>query len=257
MLTKNYVLLLLVVRAVYGDHQIVQINGKDKVIFSADVIPGNEIPYYAAIDQLAANDIDVIYPDICPGIHQSGHAGRVEQELMLQSLKPKYVMPIGGADRHRALFKKTVARPLHYADWQILLPTSGQVLSIDQEKIKVIDEVVLKAKTIDGLGIGDVGPVVLSDRLNMSKAGIIVLLLTRKGKSFDFEQTQVISRGFVFMKEAEEVVDYIKQQTKLIIKDLGIKVKDEELKRSLEKRLARRLFKVIRREPMIVPVILD
>ena len=245
------------VRAVYGDHQIVQINSKDKVIFSADVIPGNEIPYYAAIDQLAANDIDVIYPDICPGIHQSGHAGRVEQELMLQLLKPKYVMPIGGADRHRALFKKTVARPLHYADWQILLPTSGQVLAIDQEKIKVIDEVVLKARTIDGLGIGDVGPVVLSDRLNMSKAGIIVLLLPRKGKRFDFEQLQVISRGFVFMKEAEEVVDYIKQQTKSIIKDLGAKVKDEELKRSLEKRLARRLFKIIRREPMIVPVILD
>ena len=138
-----------------------------------------------------------------------------------------------------------------------MLPTSGQVLAIDQEKIKVIDEVVLKARTIDGLGIGDVGPVVLSDRLNMSKAGIIVLLLPRQGKGFDLEQIQVISRGFVFMKEAEEVVDYIKQQTKLIIKDLGPKVKDEELKRRLEKRLARRLFKIIRREPMIVPVILD
>ena len=245
------------VRAVYGEHQIVQISERDKVIFSADAIPGNELPYYAAIDELAANDIDVVYPAIRKGIHQSGHAGRVEQELMIELLKAKYVMPIGGADRHRSLFKKTVAKPLGYQSWQILLPKSGEVLAIDHEKIQVIDEVVLNSRTIDGLGIGDVGPIVLSDRLNMSKAGIIVLLLSRTKKGFDLNNIQVISRGFVFMKEADEVINYIKEQTAVIIKDLGRKTKDEELKRRLEKRLARRLFKIIRREPMILPVILD
>jgi len=244
------------VRAVYGDHQIIQISDRDKVVFSADVIPGNEIPYYAAIDELAGNGIEVVYPDIRPDIHHSGHASRPEQELMVESLKAKYIMPMGGADRHRALFKKTVALPLGYEDWQVLMPKSGQVLGIDQESIKVIDEVVLTKRTIDGLGIGDVGPIVLSDRLNLSKAGIIVLLLTRTKKGIDLNNIRVVSRGFVFMKEADEVIKFIKEHSASIIRDLGPKAKDEELKRRLEKRLARRLFKVIRREPLIVPVIL-
>jgi ribonuclease J len=245
------------VRAVYGDHQIVQINNQDKVIFSADVIPGNEIPYYSAIDQLAADDVEVVYPDIRPDIHSSGHASRPEQELMLKLLKPKFVMPIGGADRHRTLFKKTIAKPLDYKDWQILIPKSGEILQIDQQAVSVAKEISLSAKAIDGLGIGDVGPVVLSDRLNLSKAGIIVLLLPRFKKQFDFNKMQVISRGFVFMKEADEVVKYIEKETVTIINDLGRNVKDEELKRRLEKRLARRLFKIIRREPIILPVIWD
>jgi ribonuclease J len=245
------------VRAVYGDHQIVQISNRDKVIFSADVIPGNEIPYYSAIDQLAADEVDVVYPDIRPDIHSSGHASRVEQELMLKLLKPKFVMPIGGADRHRSLFKKTVAKPLAFQDWQILLPKSGEVLAIDQQRVSVTQQVSLSAKTVDGLGIGDVGPIVLSDRLNLSKAGIIVLLLPRFNKKLDLNKMQVISRGFVFMKEADEVVEYIKKETAKIIKGLGKNVKDEELKRRLEKRLSRRLFKIIRREPMILPVIWD
>jgi ribonuclease J len=166
-------------------------------------------------------------------------------------------MPIGGADRHRTLFKKTVAKPLDYKDWQILIPKSGELLQIDQQGVSVAKEIPLSAKTIDGLGIGDVGPVVLSDRLNLSKAGIIVLLLPRFKNQFDFNKMQVISRGFVFMKEADEVVKYIEKETVAIIQDLGRKVKDEELKRRLEKRLARRLFKIIRREPMILPVIWD
>lgn len=245
------------VRAVYGDHQIVQINDRDKVIFSADVIPGNEIPYYSAIDQLATDEIDMVYPDICPDIHRSGHASRVEQELMLKLLKPKYVMPIGGADRHRTLFKKKVAKPLAYQDWQILLPKSGEILDIDQQRVSVVQQISLSATTVDGLGIGDVGPIVLSDRLNLSKAGIIVLLMPRFKHKFDFNKMQVVSRGFVFMKEADEVVKYIKKETVAIIQDLGKNVKDEELKRRLEKRLARRLFKIIRREPIILPVIWD
>ncbi|MFA6814145.1 MAG: ribonuclease J [Candidatus Pacebacteria bacterium] len=245
------------VRAVYGDHQIVQISNHDKVIFSADVIPGNEIPYYSAIDQLAADEVDVVYPDIRPDIHRSGHASRVEQELILKLLKPKFVMPIGGADRHRSLFKKIVAKPLSYQDWQILLPKTGEILEIDQQRVSVAQRISLSAKIIDGLGIGDVGPIVLSDRLNLSKAGIIVLILPRFKKKFDFNKMQVISRGFVFMKEADEVIKYIKKETISIIQGLGKNVKDEELKHRLEKRLARRLFKIIRREPMILSVIWD
>lgn len=245
------------VRAVYGEHQIIQITTKDKVVFSADVIPGNEVNYFAAIDELAANGIDVVYPDICPGIHQSGHAAAPEQKLMVETLQPRFVMPIGGADRHRALFLKNVALPAGMQKDQVLLPTIGQVLGIDGTSVSVIDEVSLMPRTVDGLGIGDVGPIVLSDRLSLSKAGIIVLVLPRTAGSFDFKDIKVISRGFVFMKEADEVIRFVKEQAMEVIQANAGQLKDEELKKKIEKRLSKKLYRVIQREPLIVPVIID
>lgn len=245
------------VRAVYGEHQVVQITAEDKVIFSADVIPGNEINYFAAIDELAANNVEVVYPDINPAIHWSGHASKVEQEVMVELLKSKYLMPIGGADRHRALFKKWVAKPLGYQESQVLLPSQGQVLGIDESGVKVVDEVYLNSRTVDGLGIGDVGPVVLSDRLSLSKAGMIVLVMPRRQGQFDLQSMRVVSRGFVFMKEADEVIKFIKEQVIEVLNEFAGDSKDDELKKKIERRLAKKLYRVIKREPMIVPVIVD
>lgn len=245
------------VRAVYGEHRIIQIRPEDKVIFSANVIPGNEINFYAAIDELSANGIEVVYPDINNGIHASGHASSVEQRELVKIIQAKYVMPIGGADRHRALFKKVVAKTVGYDDRHILLPRSGEVLGIDQNEIKVVDEVLLNAKAVDGLGIGDVGPVVLSDRLSLSKAGIIVLVIPKIAGSFDLAEMKVVSRGFVFMKEADEVIAFIKEKTAEVIDSEPVNIKDDELKKRIERRLARKLYKVIQREPMIVPVIVE
>lgn len=245
------------VRAVYGEHRIIQITPEDRVIFSANVIPGNEINYYAAIDELSANNVEVVYPAINHLIHSSGHASCPEQQELAGMLRAKYLMPIGGADRHRALFKKEVAGHLNYPAERVLLPKSGEVLAIDQSSVKVIDEVFLNAKAVDGLGIGDVGPVVLSDRLSLSKAGIIVLVIPRIAGEFDCMAMQVVSRGFVFMKEAEEVIQFIKQKTAEIISEEQSKLKDDELKKKIERRLAKKLYKVIRREPIIVPVFIE
>lgn len=245
------------VRAVYGEHRIIQITPEDKVIFSANVIPGNEINYYAAIDELSANKVDVVYPEINSGVHSSGHAGCEEQREMVEALGAKYLMPIGGADRHRALFRKLVAKASGYDDNHILLPKSGEVLGIDENGVKIVDEVFLNAKAVDGLGIGDVGPVVLSDRLSLSKAGIIVLVLPRIAGRFELADMKVVSRGFVFMKEADEVVAFIKEKTAEIIGEEKSNIKEDELKKKIERRLAKRLYKVIQREPMIVPVIME
>jgi ribonuclease J len=245
------------VRAVYGEHRIIQITPEDKVIFSANVIPGNEINYYAAIDELSANGVEVVYPDINRNIHSSGHASSVEQREMVDSLSAKYLMPIGGADRHRALFRKLVANAAGYDNRHILLPKSGEVIGIDETGVKVVDEVLLNAKAVDGLGIGDVGPVVLSDRLSLSKAGIIVLVIPKINGNFDLAEMKVVSRGFVFMKEADEVIQFIKEKTAEVIGDEGKNMKDDELKKRIERRLAKKLYKVIQREPMIVPVIVE
>jgi ribonuclease J len=112
-------------------------------------------------------------------------------------------------------------------------------------------------RTVDGLGIGDVGPIVLSDRLSLSKAGIIVLVLPRTAGSFDFKDIKVISRGFVFMKEADEVIRFVKEQAMEVIQANAGQLKDEELKKKIEKRLSKKLYRVIQREPLIVPVIID
>jgi ribonuclease J len=244
-------------RAVSGEHPIVMIHQEDKVVFSADVIPGNEIPYFSAIDELSRNGVQVIYPSIEPGVHHSGHAGAAEQKELLGLVKPKLVMPIGGADRHRALFVDRVAEPLGYTRGQVLIPLTGEVLTFSQDSVRVSDKISITPRTVDGLGIGDVGPVVLSDRRALSEAGIIVLVIPRRNGQLDIKRMEVVSRGFVFMKEADEVIQFIKQTVGQIVHESQDRIKDEELRRQIDKRLGRKLYKTIKREPMIVPVILD
>jgi ribonuclease J len=246
------------VRAISGDHPVLQIKERDKVIFSADAIPGNEIPYYQAIDVLSRNRVDVIYPDVEPEIHQSGHASAPEQQELLSLVKPKYVMPIGGADRHRFRFVHAVAEIQGYDRQHVLVPEHGQVIEfIDNSAARLAERIQLQALTVDGLGIGDVGPIVLSDRLALAQAGMVVLVIPKVAGKFELSQLQVVSRGFVFMKEAEDVVEFIKRSTAEILDELGPKAKDDEVRRAIEKRLARKLHKVIAREPMILPVIVN
>lgn len=243
------------VRAVYGEHREIQLTNQDTVVFSADVIPGNEVPYYRAIDELSRNGIKVIYPDINPEVHHSGHASAPEQQKLLDLLRPKYVMPIGGADRHRARFAQVVAAPLGYQEQAILIPKHGEVMSFADGLAHTAETLVLNPSVVDGLGIGDVGPVVLSDRLSLSQAGMVVIVIPKTSAGLDLRHIEVISRGFVFMKQADEVVKYIKDQVIAIIdKEAG--QKEEDLKRVIERRLARKLYKIIKREPLIMVSIL-
>ncbi len=246
------------VRAIYGDHPMIVIKQSDKVVFSASAIPGNEVPYYSSIDELFRNGVNVVYPTILHDLHQSGHGSMPEQQELLSLVKPKYVMPIGGSDRHRVLFSKNVASSQGYKENQVLIPSSGEVIGISENTApKVVDKISIQALNVDGLGIGDVGPVVLSDRKSMSEAGIIVLVIPKRKGQLDLKNISIISRGFVFMKEADEVIKFIKDQTVGIINDVGFDAKESEIKRAIEKRLARRIIKVIKREPIILPVILN
>ncbi|PIY80750.1 MAG: hypothetical protein COY80_01435 [Candidatus Pacebacteria bacterium CG_4_10_14_0_8_um_filter_42_14] len=244
-------------RAIYGEHRMLQITGQDTVVFSADAIPGNELNYFGAIDELSRHQVHVLYPDILPGLHKSGHASMPEQQELVEAVRPKYLMPIGGADRHRFLFKTRVAEPLHYKKDQVLLPETGEVIQISEHGIRTVERVTLRPPVIDGLGVGDVGPVVLSDRLALGEAGIVVITLVRDRKNgFDLRKTSVVSKGFIFMKDAQEVVEFIKQSVGEIVTKEG-KKKDDDLKRMIERRLSRKLYKIIKREPLIVSVILD
>jgi len=245
------------VRAVFGEHRDLQLATRDMVVFSADVIPGNEIPYFRAVDELARTGIEVIYPDISPGVHQSGHASAVEQMRLVKLAQPKYVMPIGGADRHRALFRQKVQTDLGFPTDKVLTPAKGEVLSFSHQTASIAETIAINARAVDGLGVGDVGPIVLADRLSLAQAGMVVVVIPRHSGELDLRNLQVVSRGFVFMKQADEVINFVKDKTIEIINQLEPGVKDEDFKKTIERRLARRLYKIIQREPVIVATILD
>lgn len=244
-------------RAVYGEHRAIRINPQDRVVFSANAIPGNQLNYYGAIDELAKNQVEVIYPDIMPNLHQSGHAGAAEQTELVSIIKPKYVFPIGGQDRHRVLFKKRVALPLKIKDKEILLPNDGEVVSFSKGNFSINRKFHIKPKMVDGKGIGDVGPVVLADRLALSEAGIIVVVIPRIKGQLDLKKMLVVSRGFVFMKEADEVIGFIKEETAKVVSKSKGQQSDSKLKQAIERKLSQKLYKIIKREPLIVPVIYE
>lgn len=244
------------VRAVFGEHRSVSINSQDLVVFSADAIPGNEIPYYRAIDELSKNGVRVLYPAVKPNLHQSGHASASEQRKLLELIHPQFVMPIGGADRHRVKFKEFVSHPTGYQDKQVILPQDGETVSLSQGKYDVKSEFEIRPQMVDGKGIGDVGPVVLSDRRTLGDAGIIVLVIPEVKGQLDLKSMLIVSRGFVFMKEADEVVGFIKEETAKIVSRMK-KASTHKIRQAIEKRLSRKLYKIIQREPMIVPVIYE
>lgn len=246
------------VRAVFGEHRILRINQRDTVIFSADAIPGNEHGYFGAIDELCRNKIHVLYPDVMPNLHKSGHASAPEQQEILGLVKPKYVMPVGGEDRHRYKFYELVASKLGYDQSHVLIPESGEIVGFENREVSSEGALNLRPQVVDGLGVGDVGPIVLSDRRVLGQAGIVMILLPKDASGFDLKNMKIVSRGFVFMKEADEVVKFIKDEVaKLVTEELRKKTSDSEIKNMIEKRISRRLYKIIRREPMIVAEVLE
>jgi len=245
-------------RAVYGEHRILRIKKTDTVIFSANAIPGNELSYYGAIDELCRNKIHVVYPDVMPNLHKSGHASAPEQQELLGLVKPKYVMPIGGDDRHRFKFFELVASKLGFDEKHVLIPDSGEIIGFENREYLVLDQINLKAQIIDGLGIGDVGPKVLKDRRSLGQAGIVAVIIPRIKGKLDLGKIEVVSRGFVFMREAKDVIQFIKTETaKLVTDELRKNTNLQIIQSLIEKRISRRLYKIIRREPMIVSVFMD
>lgn len=245
-------------RAVYGEHRILRINPRDTVIFSADAIPGNEQAYFGAIDELCRNKVHVLYPDVMPNLHKSGHASAPEQQELLGMVKPKYVMPVGGQDRHRYKFFELVASKLGYDEKHVLIPENGEIIGFENHEVSNQGVLNLRPQIVDGLGVGDVGPMVLSDRRTLGQAGIVMVLLPKSRGEYDLQNVKIVSRGFVFMKEADEVVQFIKSEVAaLVTEELRKKTQDSQMKNMIERRLSRKLYKIIRREPMIVAEIFE
>ena len=245
-------------RMASGEHKKVQITPNDFIIISANPIPGNEKYISKVIDDLMAIGAEVIY-NALQEIHVSGHACQEEQKLMLTLVKPKYFIPVHGEYRQLIAHSET-AKKVGIPHENIFITENGKVLELNEDEAKFTGHVQSGKVLVDGLGIGDVGNIVLKDRQKLSQDGLIVIVLTldpRSGKIV--AGPDVISRGFVYVRESENLMEEIK---KLLREELW---KCEEkhitdwatLKLVIREQLGDYIYKKTKRQPMLIPIIME
>lgn len=244
-------------RMANGDHKI-QIKDGDFVVFSQDPIPGSEGAVDALINTLIKAGADVYYSAILDDLHVSGHEAGDGLKLMLNLIKPKFVWPIGGTLRQIKLYAK-MAKSMGYTDDQIVIPQEGQVFEFESNTKRVAGKVEVKNILIDGLGVGDVGNVVLRDRLTMSADGFLIITIpVEKATGEIVGDIDVVSRGFVYMKESDELIGEAKEVVRTALQDHPGAVSDFRfLRRQVSDRLEEFLFKATHRRPLILPVIVE
>ena len=245
-------------RMASGEHKKVQITPNDFIIISANPIPGNEKYISKVIDDLMAIGAEVIY-NALQEIHVSGHACQEEQKLMLTLVKPKYFIPVHGEYRQLIAHSET-AKKVGIPHENIFITENGKVLELNEDEAKFTGHVQSGKVLVDGLGIGDVGNIVLKDRQKLSQDGLIVIVITldpRSGKIV--AGPDVISRGFVYVRESENLMEEIK---KLLREELW---KCEEkhitdwatLKLVIREQLGDYIYKKTKRQPMLIPIIME
>jgi len=245
-------------RITNGDHPSIKINKGDVVVFSSDPIPGNENNVYTLIDTLCRLGARVSYSDVRDELHVSGHGSQNDLLLLLSLTRPKYVFPIGGTFRHMQQYS-LLAQSLGYSDKQIILGENGRILELSESDAKLNNQVDLENVMIDGLGVGDVGDIVLRDRRQMSKDGIVVVIVhLSEGSSKEVGEPDIISRGFVYMKESEDLISEAKKVINLSLINNDKNIKEWQfIKKKIEEDLKKFFFKKTKRRPMIVPVIIE
>ncbi|MDP3758742.1 MAG: ribonuclease J, partial [Candidatus Daviesbacteria bacterium] len=194
------------VRAANEEHKQVILKEGDSVVFSADPIPSTESAQSALIDSLSRLGLNVYYSAVTSDLHVSGHAALEELRLMINLIKPKSLFPIGGTFRHMESFSK-MAQEMGYDKREVLNIEDGDILEIKEESIKLVGKVDVQNVYVDGLGIGDIGHVVLRDRQKMSEEGVVVVVASvdqHTGKLVS--DVDIISRGFVFEEIAKELL---------------------------------------------------
>ena len=243
-------------RMASGTHRKVVITRDDLVIISATPIPGNEKLVSNVIDDLFKIGADVIYHSLAD-VHVSGHACQEEQKLMLSLVKPKYFIPVHGEYRHLKAHAET-AMKIGIPEENIMMLTNGRVLELDKNMCKLGSTVPAGQLLVDGLGVGDVGNIVLKDRQHLSQDGLIIVVIAMDGKTGQIlAGPDIISRGFVYVRESEDLMDSIKRQ---IFKDISNMesegIKDwTTIKTRVKDTLHDFVYSKTKRNPMIIPII--
>ena len=242
-------------RMASGIHRKVTIQPTDVVILSSTPIPGNEKAVSKVVNELSAKGAKVI----CQDTHVSGHACQEEIKLMYSLVRPQYSIPVHGEYRHR-MAQAEIAESLGVQRDNIFMINAGDVLELDAESACVTGQVTHGAILVDGLGVGDVGNIVLRDRQNLSQDGIIIVVLTLNRRNNELlAGPDIVSRGFVYIREAENLMEEAHQVVEEAVEScLNRRISDwGKIKNVIRDSLGDYLWKKMRRNPMILPIIME
>ncbi len=245
-------------RMAAGDHRKIKITPNDLVIISATPIPGNEKFVSKVIDDLMQIGAEVVYSSL-ENIHVSGHACQEEQKLILALTKPKYFIPVHGEYRQLIAHSET-AQSMGIDKDNIIMLSNGRVLEIDENGAEFTTTVPSGRILVDGLGVGDVGNIVLRDRQHLSQDGLIVIVLTMDSQTGEVVAgPDVISRGFVYVRESENLMDDVKSVVRNEIRKCEERgVRDwATIKSTTRETLRDYIFMKTKRNPMIIPIIME
>lgn len=236
-------------------HKKISIKPSDVVILSSNPIPGNEKAVSKVINELSMKGAEVI----CEDTHVSGHACQEEIKLMYALVRPKYAVPVHGEYRH-LMAQKNVVQAMGIPKENVIIMSSGDVVELGQESWGIVDHVQAGGILVDGLGVGDVGNIVLRDRQNLAQNGIIVVVLTLEKYSNQLlAGPDIVSRGFVYVRESEDLME----EARAIVNDAVSDCLDRhindwgKIKNIIRDSLSDFLWKRMKRNPMILPIIME
>lgn len=246
-------------RIANDNHQFVRLNESDTVIISADPIPGRENDVDRLINNIYRHGSRVSYSDIMEDLHVSGHGSSGDMMLLLSAVGPKYVMPIGGTYKHLMQYRR-LAMDIGYDKRAVLIPDDGEVLEFQKGCApRIVEHLTLDQVMIDGLGVGDVGSVVLHDRQTIAHEGIVVVVIPIDKRSGQMvSRPEIITRGFVYVKESGKL---LVQASEVISRAFRMKKgrgqERQLVRKNIEDALGQFLLKETGRKPLIVPVLLE
>jgi ribonuclease J len=245
-------------RMAFNEHKQVEISAGDKIIISASTIPGNEDSISAVINELFRKGATVVY-ERSASLHASGHACREELKLMLALIKPKFFIPVHGEYRHLKIHAD-LAKQMGVAPKNVVISDLGKVVEMSGRAIKLGGTVPAGQIFVDGIGVGDVGSVVLRDRKHLAQDGMVVAVVSLSSMDGSLVSgPDIITRGFVYVKEAEELIGELKDITATVVYECAYKHVTDwmTIKSMIKSRLSDYLYKKTKRSPMILPVIME
>jgi ribonuclease J len=235
-------------------HKMIKIKPGDNIIFSSTPIPGNVKAVSKVMNQLAMKGGNVIFQDT----HVSGHACQEELKLIYSLVQPKYVIPVHGEYKHLKA-QAALANEMGIEKENIFILQAGNVLELSTERAGIIGQVKAKEIFIDGLGIGDIGNIVLRDRQYLSENGlIIVVAVIDKASRQVVSGPDVVSRGFIYVREADVLMEKIRRLVRESLdKCTDQNMTDSKIKAALNDNLNEFLWKELKRQPLILPIITE
>ena len=246
-------------RMASNEHKAIKIKAGDRVILSSSPVPGNELTVANVVNKLVESGAEVIYSDIAD-IHVSGHARREELKLMHSLIRPKFFMPVHGEYRHLQAHAE-LAVELGKSKADVFLMTNGDALELTADSAQIIPHVCdADGIMVDGLGVGDVGNIVLRDRRLLSESGLIIVVAAIDRSTMSIASgPEIISRGFIYVRENEDLIEAMKGRAEEIIEEcLYREMKDwNGMKTAVREGLRKHIYSRTKRSPIILPIFLE